>query len=88
MKQTIVKVQMSIDQARAARTGLAYIDLSNREMLIYDKDRKHMSVQSDPEIYEAMCNALDGQGSIKSFWLGTWDGSKWHLTEMTETQDW
>ena len=88
MKQTIVKVQMPIDQQRAAKTGRSYIDLNNREMLLYDQQRKHTSVQSDPEIYEAMCNALNGQGSIKSYWLGTWDGRKWKLTEMTEMQDW
>jgi hypothetical protein len=46
---------MPIDQARAAGTGLADIDLNNREMLICDKDRKYTAMHSDPEISEVMC---------------------------------
>lgn len=68
----IIKVQMPIDQARAQREGLAFVDKDNPDMLLYGKGQSNAVHSRDAKLRKMMLDAENGVGYLKAFVYAEW----------------
>jgi hypothetical protein len=73
----LVKVQLPVDFKLARDTGKVYADMTDPNVLIYARGKKHFWQGRDDELRAFMLSALGGAGSMKSFFLADWDGTHW-----------
>lgn len=76
MTTEIVKIQLAIDNARAAATGEAWADPNDPNVLIYDKGQRRMSRQLDLPVKAMMLSADNGPGQPKGF-IKAYAYAKW-----------
>lgn len=74
---TLVKVQLPIDIDRARKTGKAYAEKGNQNLLVYDRWNEHVFEGRDDELRNYMLAADGGTGFMKAFLQAEWDGARW-----------